>query len=97
MEISNYKNVNAGALKGSFDVTIPEWGLMIHECKLFEKDGRRWIGLPSKQYETAKGEKKRVEYVKLSKEMKLRFDASCLGKLETLPPTILPRTASIPF
>jgi hypothetical protein len=101
MEVSNYKRINVGALLGSFDVTIPEWGLTIHECKLFEKDGRKWVGFPSRQYETAKGEKKRVEYVNLNKESKSRFDAGCLKKLEALslqaPTSAIATTASMPF
>jgi hypothetical protein len=84
MDISNYRNIGKGCLVGSFDVTIPEWGLSIHECKLFEKDGRRWVGFPSRQYETAKGEKKHEDYVMMDKDRKKGFDAKCLEKLSTM-------------
>ena len=65
----------------SFDVSVPEWGLTISECKVFGKDGSRWIGFPSRQYEGANGEKKHHDLVRMEKEKKAKFEASCLEKL----------------
>lgn len=86
MEISNYRSIGKGCLVGSFDVNIPEWGMSIHECKLFEKEGQKWVGFPSRQYETAKGEKKREEYVTMNKDQKAKFDTKCLEKLSAQLP-----------
>lgn len=47
--ITNYKSYQKGSLSAFFSVTLPS-GLIIHECKLFEKEGRRWIGLPSRSF-----------------------------------------------
>ena len=47
--ITNYKSYQKGALAAFFSVTMPS-GLVAHECKLFTKDGRRWIGLPSREF-----------------------------------------------
>ncbi len=95
MEISNFKKVNSGCLICCFDVSIPEWGLTIAECKLFEKDGRRWVGLPSKQT----SDRRYVELVSLSKEMKAKFEVSCLTKLASLlaQHETLISSSSVPF
>ena len=47
--VTNYKSYHKGSLSAFFSVTLPS-GLIIHECKLFEKEGRRWIGLPSRAF-----------------------------------------------
>ena len=95
MEIFNLKKINSGCLLCCFDVSIPEWGLTIAECKLFEKDGRKWVGFPSKQT----SDRRYVELVSLSKEMKAKFEVSCLAKLAPLlsRPEISASLPSIPF
>jgi hypothetical protein len=57
MEVSNWKPINKGFLKGSFDVTINQYGITIVDCALFEKDGKRWVNFPSRKY-TSGGEEK---------------------------------------
>ena len=59
MEITDFKSLNRGALKASFNVLIPEWGMTIRSCALFEKDGRRWIGYPSRTYDDPENGKKK--------------------------------------
>lgn len=54
--ITNYKPYQKGALAAFFSVTMPS-GLVAHECKLFTKDGRRWIGLPSREFVGRDGNK----------------------------------------
>jgi hypothetical protein len=99
MEVANWRNINKGCLKGSFDVTIPAYGLTIHECKLFEKDGRQWVGFPSRTY-TSGGEEKHFDYVRLTKERKAGFDAECLKLLAPLmqaAPATVSTASDIPF
>jgi hypothetical protein len=45
--ISNWKGFEKGALRGFFDVELPS-GMILRSCSLFEKDSRRWLGMPSK-------------------------------------------------
>jgi len=45
MVASDYKSVPRGALRGFFTLTLAS-GLVLRSCSLFEKDGRRWVGLP---------------------------------------------------
>lgn len=63
IEILNYKEINKGAVKGSFSVKFKKWGdMIIHEMTLFEKSGRQWVNYPSRQYES-NGEKKYMHYI----------------------------------
>ena len=96
MEIVNYKEIKRGHLIASFDVTMPEWDLGIHECKLFEKDGRKWIGFPSRQYEM-NGEKKYFEYVIFGRESKAKFDAKCLSLLDSFGNSLTVVAPAVPF
>jgi DNA-binding cell septation regulator SpoVG len=47
--ITNFKPYKKGSLAAFFSVTLPS-GLIIHECRMFEKESRRWIGLPSRPF-----------------------------------------------
>jgi hypothetical protein len=43
----DFKAVTKNSLRGFVTLILPS-GLVIHDCSLHEKDGRRWIGLPGK-------------------------------------------------
>lgn len=63
IEILSYKEVNKGAVKGSFSVKLKKWGdMIISEMTLFEKSGRQWVSYPARQYEKD-GEKKYMHYI----------------------------------
>jgi DNA-binding cell septation regulator SpoVG len=55
--ISNWRPHQSGSLRGFFSTTIQSTKLIIHDCQLLEKSGRRWINLPSRPYES-QGERK---------------------------------------
>jgi len=82
MEISNYRQIGKGCLVASLDVAIPEWGITIKDCGLFEKDGRKWVNFPSKEYTNQAGEKKRWDFVVMEKDRKTKFDAACIAKVD---------------
>lgn len=82
VEILNYKPIGKGCLVASLDVVISECGLTIRDCALFEKDGRKWINFPSKEYTTPQGEKKRWDFVTMEKDRKTRFDAACIAQVD---------------
>jgi hypothetical protein len=54
--ISNARKISKGALIGFFDVTLPS-GMRLKSCTLLEKDGKRWIGLPTKEFVKSDGSK----------------------------------------
>jgi|GEM_PF-1580452 len=52
IEILNLEVLNKGALVAKFNAKMHKLGgLIIRECTLFESNGKKWINLPSKQYE----------------------------------------------
>ncbi|RWN58467.1 hypothetical protein [Mesorhizobium sp.] len=47
--IMDFKPIaSAGALVGFVDVHVPAWYLKLFGCAVFDKDGRRWVSLPSR-------------------------------------------------
>ncbi len=63
IEILNFKLLNKGSLICTFTAKMHKWGgLLIRECTLFEVADRRWVNLPSRQYE-ADGKKKYFSYL----------------------------------
>lgn len=54
----------SGALQGWADLVIEPQGIRLHDCTFnHEATGAEWIGLPSRQYENRKGEKKYAHLV----------------------------------
>lgn len=79
--ISNYKVIKKGFLEASLDVTVPEWGLEIKEIKLFSKEGRQWLGYPSREYEKD-GKKSYFSYIKFSSfEIEEDFQESVIDSI----------------
>jgi hypothetical protein len=86
MEINNYISINKGALKAKFDVTIPQWGLNIRQCTYFDNGKKRWINLPTREYQDEKtGEKKHFMLVRfMSQELQDKFSNACLEKIDAM-------------
>ncbi len=71
--ISNAKLLRKNSLIGSFDLEMPS-GLVVRGAMLFEKDGRRWVNFPSKEWTNADGAKQYFPLLEFaSKEIKNRF------------------------
>jgi hypothetical protein len=71
--VSNWKPFENNTLKAFFSIVLPS-GLILNKCSLHQKDGHRWIGLPSERYKKQDGT---VAYAKLveftSREVADRF------------------------
>jgi hypothetical protein len=53
MEISNFKLKANSSLIATFDLTLTKWGnFIIGEMTLFQKDNHKWIGFPSRKFES---------------------------------------------
>ena len=65
IECMKFKKFENGFLQGFADLYVIRWGLEIHGCSLYMKDGRRWLNLPSKEFQNEAGEKKWCPLVKL--------------------------------
>lgn len=77
MEIINYIEINKGCLIGHFDVRIAELGMTIRGCSYFEKEGKRWVGMPSSRIENKDGSAKNFDHVVFDKGTRARFDSAC--------------------
>ncbi len=63
IEILKFEMINKGSLIARFSAKMHKWGgLLIRDCTLFESGDKKWINLPSKQYE-AEGKKKYFAYL----------------------------------
>ena len=63
IEIMNLEILNKGALIAKFNAKMQRMGgLIIRDCAIFESNGKRWITLPSRQYEH-EGKKKYYPYL----------------------------------
>lgn len=83
MEISDFKRINKGALKASFNIFIPEWGMTIRNCNYFDTSDKNWIGFPSRQYiDPDTNQKKYFSYIIFEDEVKKRLDSAAKKELE---------------
>jgi len=68
LEIQNYKHLGKGYLQGTCDIKIPLWGnFIIYGISIFEKDGKKWISFPSREYEK-EGQKKWFQHCRFESE-----------------------------
>lgn len=104
MKIINFKSVEKGYLRGFFDVIIEEWGMTM-ACSFFDKDGKKWVNLPSREYEKD-GQKKYQALVKFDEIRQKKFQESVLaliakGEYEEFvkkaPPVAAPVDDDCPF
>jgi hypothetical protein len=80
--ISNARKLNKGALIGFFDVALPS-GMKLNGCTLLEKEGKRWIGLPSREWTKPDGSKSYVPIVGIpDREARDKFNAMVLPAAE---------------
>lgn len=64
IEILKFEHLNKGALVARFTCKMMKWGgLNIRECTLFNNGTKRWINLPSRQYEDSEGKKKYYPFI----------------------------------
>jgi hypothetical protein len=54
--VTSAKQLRKGTLLGFFDLEMPS-GLIVRGAMLFEKNGKRWIGFPSKEWVKSDGTK----------------------------------------
>lgn len=54
--VSNPKPMRKGTLLGFFDLQMPS-GLIVRGAMLFEKNGKRWVSFPSKEWTKQDGTK----------------------------------------
>jgi hypothetical protein len=83
IECLKYTSVNKGSLLGYADFYVPKTGQEIYGCQLHQKEGRRWINLPSKEYTNDLGEKKFAPCVRFRERSHMdAFSEACKKAIE---------------
>jgi DNA-binding cell septation regulator SpoVG len=83
ISITNARKVTKGSLLGFFDVTLDS-GLKLNSCSLIEKaDGKRFVGLPSKEFVKADGTKSYTPVVEIpDRDARQKFQDAVLPLAE---------------
>ena len=82
IEVLAYKALDKGGLQGIVNLKITKLCLIFNKCKIFKKENRRFIGLPSEMYEKD-GVKKYSPLVLFDdKEMSERFNRQALEAID---------------
>jgi hypothetical protein len=80
--VSNARKINKGALIGFFDVQLPS-GMKLNGCTLLEKDGKRWVGLPSREWIKPDGSKSYAPIVEIpDRDARQKFNSVVLPLVE---------------
>lgn len=83
IECTNYKPVNKGNLLGYADFFMARSGMEIYGCGVYQKDGRRWVNMPSREYTNADGEKKFLSIVRFrEKPVQQAFSETALKAVD---------------
>ena len=91
--ITNAKLIGKKSLVGSFDLEMPS-GLIVRGCMLFEKNGKRWVNFPSKEYQKSDGSKGYFPLLEFaSREISDKFQTKVLPLAEK---ELLPAPAATP-
>jgi hypothetical protein len=81
-KITNARRLDKGALVGAFDLELPS-GLKILGVMLFERDGKRGVGFPSKPFVKTDGTKTYAKLLEFAnREAADRFKAAVLPLAE---------------
>jgi hypothetical protein len=89
---SNWRPVQRNTLQGFCTLTIEPAGIVLHECSLHQKEGKRWIGLPGKPQIDRDGQQRKdpngktlyTPIVEIGKTTRERFQAAALEAIDQL-------------
>lgn len=84
IEITNFKLLNKGSLIAQFSVKMMKWGgLQIREITLFNNGNKKWLNMPSRQYEDGEGKKKYFPYLAYEeRSIDDKFKAAIMAAVE---------------
>ena len=70
IRITRFHHYERGNMYGFVDVSVPAWGTDMHikGCKVFQKEGRQWVSLPSREYQDDSGATKYQSIISLEDE-----------------------------
>ena len=77
LEIVKFRAYKKNSLLGFFSCKLTAIGLELRDCALYEKEGDRWIGLPSKPYKDEDGNQKWAYIIKFYDKNKFQQFQKC--------------------
>jgi len=81
--VTNWKPYEKNTLRGFLSLTLPSSRLVIHNCALHQKEGARWIGLPSRPYSKADGSTGYSPLIEFtSEDSRRRFQVAALEAVD---------------
>lgn len=81
-EVIKWRAHTKNTLRGFISLKLPS-GLVIHDMTLHEKEGRRWVGLPSRSYQDNDGETQWIPVVECpDRSDRDRFNELALAALD---------------
>ena len=89
---SDFRVVEKNTLRGFFTLALPS-GLVVHDCSVHEKGGKRWVGLPARPQLDGEGQARRDPAGKIlytpvvelaGREQRERFQAAALAAVDEL-------------
>lgn len=51
IECIKFTPFKKGNIEGFADLFIGKWGVVVHGCPLFSREGKRWVSFPGKEYQ----------------------------------------------
>lgn len=94
IECTKFTSFKKNLLLGFADLFVEKWGVEIRGCKLFQKEGKRWLTLPDREFKTPEGETayapiiyfKEMEHLKsFTEEAKKAIDKWCQNNTIVTP------------
>lgn len=83
IECLEFRSHESGALKGFANFRVEKMGLEIFGCGVFMKEGRRWLSMPSREFnDPESGEKKYISIMRFIK--KEHQDSFCKAALQSM-------------
>ena len=83
VEITSFREYRKNTLQGFVNLTITPPGIEIRDATLHDKSGKRWIGLPAREYEDKNGQQAWAKIVAFPEDQDHRdFQAAALTAME---------------
>jgi hypothetical protein len=82
---SNLKPISKGTLKGTVDIGVPKWRIVIRGCCWHEKNGKQWVSFPAREWIGPDGRKNFANIIEFSdRDIRDRFQAAALAAVQQL-------------
>jgi hypothetical protein len=85
-----FRAYTKNTLRGFADLLLVRTGLVIRDCCLHERDGKRWISFPARQFTDQNGEIKwqaLIEFASGAREQREQFRKQALEAIHAAAPT----------